>query len=730
MPTGTDARTGRVQARPAGSAVRRDVQGLRTIAVGLVLIYHLAPQHLSGGYIGVDIFFVISGFLITGQILGELDRSGRIDLPRFWARRARRLLPAAMVVLIVTVAGVYAFVPTGLTPAFLAQVAAATGYAENWMLAAQAVDYSAAGAAASPVQHYWSLSVEEQFYIVWPLAAVLAIAIAAKLRARSRDRAPGLRVPGPAGVFAALIVVIALLSFGHSIAETAANPSWAYFSTATRAWEFAFGGVLAWLAAARPAWPRALQRIDPRLRMGAVWAGVAGIVVTALVYSDATPFPGATALLPVVSTLLIVAAAEPGGPGSLQPLLASRPMQWLGDASYGIYLWHFPFIVLAPYLLGRPLDFWTGCIVVVATLGAAALSKRYVEDPFRFGPARRWSNRRSLAFAGGGMAVLIGLTLGGFGVAKQDVAAAQQSIAADLRVADRCTGAGALDTGSGCEAVPDLEPTPGIDLVADRPESCLSNVAGDQLLVCEYGAPVGEAERTVALLGDSHAEQWLTPLKRIAERENWHLVVMAKGSCPFTTAERDYVTKPEAQNEKLRADCSSWNDQVIEALEERPEIDTIVTSAKAANRVVSNAEDWQDAAVLGYEERWQQLPGSVRGVVAIADTPQMPEDVLQCVGENGEKAASACAAPATEQPEDDPLLRAAAVSRNVETVDMGQYFRSGEEHPPVLGGVLVYRDSHHISWAYAETLTDALAERLDPAMPELSNAPTAADAPG
>lgn len=691
--------------------VRRDIQGLRAIAVALVLLYHLSPEALPGGYIGVDVFFVISGFLITGQLLREAETSGTVDLVRFWARRARRLLPAALLVLAVTLVSVWCFAPRGYLPEFLAQVAASAGYVQNWVLAAQSVDYMAAESQVSPVQHYWSLSVEEQFYIVWPLAAVLAVAVAARVtRLRFRP------------VFAWLIACVCVASLITSIVLTSAAPAQAYFVTTTRAWEFAAGGLLAWAATSRRA---ILDRLPVRVRSAAAWAGLAGIAAAALWFTDATPFPGAAALLPVIATLLIIAAQEPAGATAPTRWLGAPSMQWLGDISYGAYLWHFPLIVLLPFALGRSAGVLGAMAVIGATILLAWGSKVWVEDPFRAELSRDWPDARALAITSAGMVVLLAGALVGVHPADQQVEAERNRVAVVLEDPDPCLGVSALDPQSGCEALPEQLPIPEPALAAVSPERCLSPRAGTAVEPCEYGADAARATHTIALVGDSHAEQWLPALVHRAEQQRWRVIVMAKASCPFTAAERDFASSPEAENVALRSDCAAWNDAVLQRLVDDPSIDTVMTTAKSTNRMVSGSGDWRAAAERGYAERWRELPPSVQRVLAIRDTPQMAERVLQCVSGHGTTAADACAVPMAEALGADPLADAAeslstATPRSrtadatpvVDLVDMSEYFIVEDSCPPVIGGVLAFRDSHHVSWAYAEMLADPFADRI------------------
>ena len=292
LPVGTPA-TSADGAEPgaAKTVVRPEIQGLRALAVLLVVLYHLWPGRLPGGYVGVDVFFVISGFLISGNLLREVERTGRVSFARFWARRVRRLLPAAFLVLVVTGLGIFLTVPRLLWQQFFKEIAAAGLYIENWSLAHDAVDYLAASNSPSPVQHYWTLSVEEQFYIGWPFL-VMAGVLLAGLWGGHRLRA-----------ITMVLGVATLGSLAFSLWQTSHNPSVAYFSTFTRAWEFGAGALLACVAGNRT------LRL-PRVAAALSWAGILVISGCAVAFDHATPMPGTAAILVVAATVVVIAAGE------------------------------------------------------------------------------------------------------------------------------------------------------------------------------------------------------------------------------------------------------------------------------------------------------------------------------------------------------------------------------------------------------------------------------------
>jgi peptidoglycan/LPS O-acetylase OafA/YrhL len=394
---GTDPRRDERMQAPSTAAgpraVRTDIQGLRAIAVSLVLVYHLAPHSLTGGFTGVDVFFVISGFLITLHLLERLPEHPR-DLATFWSRRVRRLLPASLLVLAVTLVGSRLVAPETQWENTARQARAAVLYVVNWLLARDAVDYLAAENAPSPVQHFWSLSVEEQFYFVWP---VLILVLGALARATRRKPLPV--------VLGGLVVLVAA-SLAYSVYDTRTNPAAAYFVTPTRMWELGVGGLLATYTLLRPG------RLRPWAATPFAWVGLVAVGWAAATYSGETPFPGWQAAMPVLGTAAVIAAQPPTEPGqrwlSPGPLLALPPVQWLGDISYSVYLWHWPLIVLVPDATGHALTWPERGGILAATLLLAWLTKLYVEDRFR---ATRWGVplRKPFALAAAAMAVVVGL---------------------------------------------------------------------------------------------------------------------------------------------------------------------------------------------------------------------------------------------------------------------------------------------------------------------------------
>jgi peptidoglycan/LPS O-acetylase OafA/YrhL len=671
---------------------RSDIQVLRGVAVALVVLFHLWPLRLPGGYVGVDVFFVISGFLISAHLLREAERTGRISLPRFWARRARRLLPASLLVLGVTAVGVVAVLPRVLWEQALTELTAATVYGVNWVLAWSAVDYLAAENEPSPVQHFWSLSVEEQFYIVWPLLAVLALVLV-------RRRGGSIRTS--VGLTIGVVTAASLLA---SVWWTASNPAAAYFVTPTRAWEFGLGALLAVVPFAVP---------GDRLRALASWAGLVAIGASAVLYDGDTPFPGYAALLPVVGAVVVLWAGDPEVRWAPMRLLRFTPLRFLGDISYSVYLWHWPLIVLVPYLTQRDLTTVDKLAILVATVLLGWLSLRYVENPIRFGTTASWRPARVLAASAAGMVVVTAVAGSAFLVVTLD----QRDQAQAARIVEDadCYGAAALQEGPACddsalEGV--LTPTP-LTAHDDRVSMCLVDNAVAELRVCDTGVPVERATRTVALIGDSHAGHWLPTLQVIAEERDWHVVTMLKGSCPYTDAVR-------ATDEVNSASCVAWNDAVDAELAGRDDIDAVFVSASSVNKFVPDeGGDWVETGAEGYLSAWASVPASVSDIVVLRDIPRPRPDVLVCLDGLGSVEAQLesedCGSPAEDAIKVDPQVPAAErAGDRVAIVDLNGSFCAAGFCNPVVGHAVVYRDGHHMTASFARSL----APYLDEAMPE------------
>ena len=675
---------------PVISDKRLDIQGLRALAVALVVIFHLWPRALPGGFIGVDIFFVISGYLITAHLLREVDRTGTVSITRFWARRIRRLLPASFLVLAVCVVLAFTVMPRSVLTQNLQEIAASAGYFVNWLLAFNAVDYLASENADSLVQHYWSLSVEEQFYIVWPLLVVAAAFLATKLLKTDRRLVVAIAL--------SLVFVASLIA---SIVITATEPAFAYFITPTRAWEFAAGGLIAMLPAlTTPSiWSRFAKRAGS-------WLALAVVALSALVIIDTTtPFPGWIALAPVLATGFLLWAGDDDHPWSPQFVSHAGPVQLLGDTSYAIYLWHWPLIIAAPYVLGHGIGLGTGIAIIAVTIALSIATKYLVEDPVRRarGPlSKRWP---AYAFMATGMIILIStapITSAALR-ADSDVQQTQAATASD------CLGAPAMDASSGCgwSSGDFLVPTIATAL-DDRPPGCQIGNEATEMRICDVGTEPERAVKTVAAIGDSHLGALLPGLVKIAKDEGWRLLHIGKGSCPLTTAVRGSTGDSEQSHS-----CTIWNEDVLQALQTIPDLSLVVVSASSQNGFM--AQDGMsrvESGIEGYLRAWRALSEGV-DVVAIRDVPRPDPENLECLSALGgiaeQLAYGACSRSRQEALIEDPLaLAAESTNGRIALIDLSDLFCDETQCLTVIGNVTVYRDGHHITATFAESLAPYL----------------------
>lgn len=670
---------------------RKDIQGLRAIAVALVVLYHLWPNRLSGGFVGVDVFFVISGFLITSHLLLNPPAQGRALLD-FWGRRIRRLLPASLLVLAATAVATRLVAPSTRWEDIANQIIMSALYVENWALANTSTDYLAAEAAATPVQHFWSLSVEEQFYLLWPILIFLCVWWAARRRLRMYT---AVRV---------MIVGVILVSFAFSIWATANEPARAYFVTPTRMWELALGGLAATLI-----W-RTRFPFSDYSRAATAWTGLLCILVSGIWYSGSTPFPGYTAALPVVGTVLVIFAAartaySPTG------ILSFRPIQWLGDVSYSVYLWHWPMIVLLPYLSGGELGILDKLVILVVTLLAAAWTKIHVEDRFRIVRSRNplLSTYRMAAV---GMVVVASLGLVQIAEVGQRQQAAEQQLAAATFGNDPCFGATALAKGpTECPVADDAPLILNPELASkDKPSAYADGCWNSPPFKSRKNCTYGEGKVQVALVGNSHAGQWLPALQVLAERHDWTITTYLASECNFTDAENDFDTKEKAEG--CRA-LGRW------AIDETggSRYDLVVASQltvlpKSAGAYSSRTA----AAVAGFEsylDRW-----ATNGTnIAILKDPPYPKrtvsSVPDCIAQNLENH-DVCAGIRDDWLPTDAFVLAANRLQldNVTSLNLDKYFCTEDFCRAVNGGVITYFDGSHLTATYAKTLVPYLEDSL------------------
>ena len=603
------------------------IQALRALAAVLVVIYH--AKVTSGGYIGVDIFYVISGFLITGLLLRELDGTGSLALKAFYLRRVRRLLPASFFILFVTAIVAWTVYPTTLRLGLGKDIAAAGAYLSNYLFALWQMDYQNLNATPPVVIHYWSLAVEEQFYLFWPFIILALYRFGARR--------------------AVLIGVaaITIASFLLSLFLTPREPIWSFYSLPTRAWELGIGALLLFIP----------KRIKFSSNYG--WAALVLILYGTLTFTDRTPFPGTAALVPVIGTAFAIASLN-NWPRAMNRFGKLKIVQWLGEISYPLYLWHWPVLVIPSVAWGRSLVAHELLICVLLTALLADLTHRFIEDPIRYS-----NPHPKLVLKSGAAATAASLVMG---------AAIYLSFNDEIK----------LNNGRSY-SVNELIKRPVI-----YDDGCHVNNGETVSPECTYGER--GAKKKIVIFGDSHAAQWFPALAKLANENNFELISLTKSACPGPAVEK--VDSGEYKN----SDCFAWRDNSIERISKLKPYAVIFSGFqhfKIPDGYSSRREWWQ----AGQTRTLNLLRGNASHIVYITDTPHPRQDIPACLAGG---VISDCDDSEPSEPISIPGLK---------VVNPTPWLCS-DKCSSVINENVAYRDGSHISIAMSESLAQPLGQAL------------------
>ena len=603
------------------------IQALRAFAAVLVVIYH--AKLTSGGYIGVDIFYVISGYLITGLLLRELDKTGTLAFRAFYLRRIKRLLPTSFFILFITAIAAWSLYPPTMRADLGKDIAAAGIYIANYLFAFWQMDYQNLSAVPPVVIHYWSLAVEEQFYLFWPF-------IIFALYKRGGRRLVGIG-----------ITAITAISFIFSLYQTSQSPIWAFYSLPTRAWELGVGALLLFIP----------SRI--RFSQNYLWIALALFIYGTFQFRDNTPFPGTAALVPVLATAISIAAVH-SWPKILNTIGNHRIVQWLGEISYPLYLWHWPLLVIPAVYFGRSLHIYERFLCVVATVVLADLTHRFIEEPLRHAqlPART-------VVRTGVLATVVSITMG---------------LAINLSSTDKIT----LKDGTQFS----LNQIMAKPIVYD--DGCHVNNGETTSPDCTYG--VRGADKKIVLFGDSHAAQWFPTLEKLANEQNFELISLTKSACPGPAVKK--VDTGEYKN----ADCFAWRDYAFKRIASiKP--DAVIVSGFQHFEVPSGYSSRESWWREGEEKTFQSLKGLAPRIIYISDTPHPDRDIPSCIASgrldrcNGTDPSTPIFSPGYLRINPTPWL----CSRTC---------------PAVIGSTVAYRDASHLSVDMARNLSTQLGIAL------------------
>lgn len=704
---------------------RGDIEGLRAVAVLGVILFHAGLPQVEGGFVGVDVFFVISGFLITGMLWRELHGTGKVGLRRFYGARARRLLPASATVGVVIAIGTALMMsligPLQAKAIFLDGIATAL-YVGNYWFALQGVDYLSASTPPSPYEHYWSLGVEEQFYLVWP-ALMIGTAWFIRRAARRADSA----APPTKNPYLLALGLVAAASFVASLILTRDVPPMAFFSLPTRAWELAVGG----LVALTVDWWRRLPAMAGAI-MG--WGGLALILLAFVELGRATPYPGTAALLPVLGTTLVIGAGCAAPPLGCGRILAVSPMRAAGRLSYSWYLWHWPVLMvllLIPIFWVYPLLLVLALLVISGFL--AWLTLRLIENPFRFAPSLRRSPGRSLALGGAVTAAAVSVCVAALVILPNPVGRGPAGTALAVAMAPTRTGQtledyraavrdGFAQVGAAVAASADLKAVPSnLQPPLTHPsqsgpgsvKSCLGDLLEVDQPECAYGDL--NSRTTVALVGDSNADMWTPAFNEIATQRGWRLETLAKGGCPMLNVP---MFAPTLRRPYL--ECDQWRPGVVARLKaERPQL-IVLAMSRMYGRLIdlnSSFNSYDSTWTTKLTEMVRELRGTGAEVLVLGSVPNPQGWVPDCLTLHLTDA-TACSPARSKAVNETGIAAEMAATRagGGHYSDITDLFCTAERCPAIVGDTLVYSDYGHLTLRYTMQVAPVIGALADLAL--------------
>ena len=687
---------------------RPDIQGLRALAVLLVIGDHAGARWLPGGFVGVDVFFVISGYLITLLLVRQSEATGRVRIGDFYARRARRILPAASLVIVATMAYAAAEVSLSRVEQLREDGLWSAGFAANIHFARLRTDYFAQGVDPSPFQHYWSLAVEEQFYLVWPLLLALVLLLVVRRAGDAGARTRALTV---------VLLVIIPVSLAWSVLRTSAAPATTYYSSPARAWELAVGALLAVQE------PR-LTGLSRGLRWGLGIAGFVAIGVAAVRYDAGSAFPGWRALLPVLGTAALIAVGVPGDGGPSR-VLAVAPMVWIGALSYSLYLWHWPIFVLGPTFSPAVTGARGTVLLLAATLLAAFLTYHLVENPLRRAPLLR-AGRRALVL----WPVTVGAVLLGMAAAEAHAASLLQArMTGHPSATSTHTGTATHVHGHG----PTSRPTPPQPPISARlaaalrladsgamvtlplrnlphpprepfplPGHCLVDPLETSTKVCPLGRT--RAGRTMVVLGDSQAGEWLPALDRLGKSEGFRVLPLIKLGCtPFDVPEVDGSGADFQQCTAFRGWASAYIARV------HPQVVVVGSEATSYRMRPTPGLDLHRTWASGVASLLRRLRHDGARVVVLGDTPDLAFDPVDCLTAPHSRLKDCVGAPHKGLAAANATTRDVALRSGAGYVDTVALLCLHGRCPTVVDQTMTFMDYAHVAPAWSAALADDLA---------------------
>jgi peptidoglycan/LPS O-acetylase OafA/YrhL len=643
---------------------RLEIEGLRFVAAMLVAVYHIWFHKVSGG---VDVFFVISGFLITTSIISTINKTGEF---RFWpyiSKLIKRLFPSVFFVLSIVLILSFFFLPASIFDKTIREVIASMFYYQNWQLAITSTDYLDASQMKSPVEHFWALSIQGQFYIIWFLIFTLILFFIKKVKINNTRML--------------INIVLGLLfisSLTYSIYLTNVNQPLAYFITFTRVWEFALGGLICVNLSS--------IKLNKFLAIVIGWLGLFGLIVTGMLFNVSQMFPGYIALWPMACAFLIILAGEQESRFSVKRLLGNPIMVKLGGISFGIYLWHWVLLTFYRYNIQADPGTIVGIIIILLSIVLSYFMTKIIEEPIRRAKVNRFAFTR-LGIMGTVNIVLIGAILVNLNI---------EQARAEAKITDKdYPGAMAV---SGLIKVPEADPMPSFSTAFD--DLPISHIDGSNQGLKETDLKIGEYgktenyEATIALIGSSHSEQWLGAVLEATKDHNYRVLSLTRSGTRFSTGYSDDNPKAE------------WNKNVLEYLKDA-DIDLVIAQGSAADTLKWEIQQQMIDQLQYVKDKFGME------VLAIRDNPRYGFNVLETLEIIGYEKTKALMNEEKNNQNDEAFWHNFEQENNsLYKIDLTEYFQYNGEFQPIIGNVIIYRDDNHITNTYAKSLGPILEKKI------------------
>ena len=644
---------------------RPEIEGLRIVAALLVAIYHIWFGKVSGG---VDVFFVVSGFLITTSIISTINKTGEFKFWPYISKLMKRLFPLAFIIILVVLILSIFFLPSTIFDKTIKETFSSMFYYQNWQLAISNTDYLDANQMKSPFEHYWAMSIQGQFYIIWFILFSGILLLIKKYGLSNGKRLVNV-----------VLGFLFIVSFIYSVYLTAINQPLAYFITFTRVWEFALGGLLCINLSSIKISNIAAEIIG--------WIGLIGLILTGALFDVSTMFPGYIALWPMTCALLIILSGNKETKYGVKNFLSMPIMIKLGGVSFGIYLWHWVLLSFYKYNISENPGIVAGLLIILLSIALSFVTTKYIETPIRN------TKFNKLAFKRIGFISLINILLITGLVSHNQYVKIQ-----DKKAVANKDYPGALSINLDKDKIKENKPKPEFaNVFDDLPQSHLDNsnqsMSKSEVKVGKYGKKK-DYKATIALVGSSHSEHWLGAVIKAAEENDYRVINITRSGTRFSTGYKKNTLQDD------------WVKNVENYLEKADDIDLVLSHVTASDTESEKIQQQMVDQLLKVKNNYGIE------VMAIRDIPRYDFNVSEELEKHGEKDTIERMNKGNRQLDEAFWEQISNEEKDLPQFDPSEYFKVNGKYRPIIGNIVVYRDMDHMTNTYSETFGPILGDEI------------------